>query len=260
MNLQGKVALVTGSTSGIGKGIAEELSRSGAEVVILGLPTKEVAEAVASEIEAKTGNTVSGYKLDVSNEAEVVELINTISKDKNVDILVNNAGIQIIEPVDEFLTSEWKKLLSINLDGSFYMARECFKVMKESKKGGRIINIGSVHSFHASKDKAAYVTGKHALVGLTRSLAVEGGKYNIAANLVAPGFVMTDLVKKQIPERAEVEGITKEEVMKSMTSDTVDGKFTTVQEVAKAVEFFASAESNAYSGQSLIVSHGWNMR
>ena len=260
MDVTGKVAIVTGGTSGIGKGIAIALANAGGKVIVVGMPTEEVCVQAAKDISAECGVEVIGHKLDIANEQEVVEFVAQMEKEHGrVDILVNNAGIQIIEKFEDFTSEKWHSLLNINLHGSFYISRECFKLMKKNDFG-RVVNIGSVHSFVASTDKAAYVAGKHAMVGLTRTIATEGGPFNISCNLVAPGFVLTPLVEKQIPERARLEGITEEEVMKSMTHNTIDGQFTTVEEVADAVLFFASAKSNAYSGQDLIVSHGWNMR
>lgn len=260
MTVTGKVAIVTGGTSGIGKGIAVALANAGGKVIVVGMPTEEICVQAAKDISLECGVEVIGHKLDISNEQEVIAFITQMEKEHGqIDILVNNAGIQIIEKFEDFTSEKWHSLLNINLHGSFYMSRECFKIMKKNSFG-RVVNIGSVHSFLASTDKAAYVAGKHAVVGLTRTIAIEGGPHNISCNLVAPGFVLTPLVEKQIPERAKLENISEAEVLRSMTQNTIDGEFTTVEEVAEAVLFFASAKSNAYSGQDLIVSHGWNMR
>jgi len=256
-SLSGKVAIVTGASRGIGFGLAEKLASEGANIVVVDIAG--FVEA-AAELQKKYSVECIGTKIDVSDEKNVQDGINKVfAHFGHIDILVNNAGIQRIEPLADFNTSSWKLVTSIQIDGSFFMVRECMRAMKKTKTGGRIVNIGSVHSFVASANKSAYVSSKHALVGLTRSIAVEGASCNIAGNLVAPGYVLTDLVKKQIPERMQAEGKTEEEVIKSMLSETVDGKFTTVEEVADAVWFFTSAKTLAYTGQTMIVSHGFVM-
>jgi 3-hydroxybutyrate dehydrogenase len=177
-----------------------------------------------------------------------------------VDILVSNAGIQIVHPVEDFSYAEWKKMLAIHLDGAFLTTRACIPHMKAGGKGGSIIYMGSVHSKLASALKAPYVTAKHGLLGLARVVAKEGGKDGIHANVICPGFVRTPLVDKQIPEQAQELGISEAEVVsKVMLKDTVDGEFTTVEDVARIALFFAAFPNNALTGQSLVVSHGWFM-
>jgi 3-hydroxybutyrate dehydrogenase len=172
---------------------------------------------------------------------------------------VSNAGIQIVKPVHEFPFADWKRLLAIRLDGAFLITRACLKYMY-AQKSGSIIYIGSVHSKEASKLKAPYVTAKHGLPGFARVVAKEGAEYNVRANAVCPGYVRTPLVDKQIPEQAEQLGITEDQVIKNvMLKDTVDGVFTTTDDVAQAVLYFASFPTNALTGQSLVVSHGWFM-
>ena len=176
-----------------------------------------------------------------------------------VDILVSNAGIQIVKAIDEFPFAEWKKMLSIHLDGAFLTTKACLQHMYK-RKGGSIIFIGSVHSKEASLLKAPYVTAKHGLVGLCKVVAKEGAKHGVRANVVCPGFVRTPLVDKQIPEQAKALGISEDEVVHNvMLRETVDGEFTTTEDVAEAALFFAAAKTNALTGQSLIVSHGWFM-
>ncbi|MCX5774466.1 MAG: 3-hydroxybutyrate dehydrogenase [Fusobacteria bacterium] len=261
MDMTGKVALITGSTKGIGKGVAELFAKSGANVVVVGRNQDE-ANAVAKEISEKFGKEALGLKMDVSVEAEITAGFKKITeKFGRLDALINNAGIQIIKPFDEFdFENEWKKLMSINVDGVFLASKEAFKIMKTQPAGGKIITIGSIHSFLVSPNKGAYCTAKHALLGMTRSIAKDGGKYNIAANLVGPAFVLTDLVRNQIKDRVKFEGLSEEEVMKAMVKDTVDSKFTTEEEVASLCLFLASAPGNAYTGQSMMVSHGWGMQ
>jgi 3-hydroxybutyrate dehydrogenase len=260
MNLENKTAIVTGSTKGIGRAIAEKFAKCGANVVITGR-TESIAVEIAKEIADTYGVKALGVGVNVTSEKEIIRAVDkTIEAFGAVDILINNAGIQTISPLIDFSLAGWNNLINIHLTGSFVAAKECMKHMIKNGKGGKIITIGSAHSVCASANKAAYVSAKHAQVGLTRSIALEGGKYNISSNMVSPGFVWTDLVKKQIPERAEAENITEEEAKKSMVANTVDGEFSTLDDVSNAALFFASFESNALTGQSLIVSHGWNMQ
>ncbi len=179
-----------------------------------------------------------------------------IAKYGKIDILVSNAGIQIVKPFVDFPFADWKKLLSIHLDGAFLTTRACLKHMYAANFG-RVIYMGSVHAKEASKLKAPYVTAKHGLIGLAK----EGAEHNVTANVVCPGFGRTPLVDKQIPEQAQELGITEEAVIKTvMLKETVDGQFTTTDDVADAVLFFAAAKNNVLTGQSLVVSHGWFMQ
>jgi 3-hydroxybutyrate dehydrogenase len=178
-----------------------------------------------------------------------------------VDILVSNAGIQIVHPLEEFSYAEWKKMIAIHLDGAFLTTRACLPHMYKSGRGGSVIYMGSVHSKEASVLKAPYVTAKHGLIGLAKVVAKEGGPHGVRVNVICPGFVRTPLVEKQIPEQAKTLGISEEEVIKNvMLRATVDGEFTTLQDVAETALFFAAFPSNALTGQSLVVSHGWFMQ
>jgi 3-hydroxybutyrate dehydrogenase len=254
----GKVAIVTGAASGIGKEIANCFAREGAHVAIADL-NMAAAEKAAAEVESARSSAM-GVEMDVANEAQVQRGIDAVAqKFGRVDILVSNAGIQIVKPVHEFPFADWKRLLSIHLDGAFLTTRACLKYMY-AQRSGSIIYIGSVHSKEASKLKAPYVTAKHGLLGLARVVAKEGAEYNVRANVVCPGYVRTPLVNKQIPEQAKELGITEEQVIKEvMLKDTVDGVFTTTDDVAQAVLYFAGFPTNALTGQSMVVSHGWFM-
>lgn len=254
----GRIGLITGAASGIGKEIAIRFAAEGGTPIIADL-NLDAAKATAAEIIA-TGADAFAVAMNVTDEAQVEagvqEVINKYGK---IDILVSNAGIQIVKPLVDFPFEDWKKLLSIHLDGAFLTTRACLKHMYEANYG-RVIYMGSVHSKEASKLKAPYVTAKHGLIGLSKVLAKEGAEHNVTSNVVCPGFVRTPLVDKQIPEQAKVFGITEDEVIKNvMLKDTVDGQFTTTDDVADAVLFFAGASSNAMTGQSLVVSHGWFM-
>ena len=199
--------------------------------------------------------------MDVTSEQAVNDGVAAVVENfGGVDVLVSNAGIQIVHPVEQFAFADWKKMLAIHLDGAFLTTKACLPHMYQSGRGGSIIYMGSVHSKEASVLKAPYVTAKHGLLGLCRVVAKEGAKHGVHANVICPGFVRTPLVDKQIPEQAKALGISEQDVIKNvMLKDTVDGEFTTVQDVAEATLFFAAFPTNALTGQSLIVSHGWFM-
>jgi 3-hydroxybutyrate dehydrogenase len=258
MRLLGKVALVTGAASGIGKEIARAFQREGAKVVIADL-NQAGADAAAAEL---GGNDAIGIAMDVTSEAEVdAGMARAVSAFGHIDVLVSNAGIQIVAPLEDFDFAKWKQMLAIHLDGAFLTTRAALKHMYKQDTGGSIIYMGSVHSKEASLLKAPYVTAKHGLIGLAKVVAKEGAKHNVRANVICPGFVRTPLVDRQIPEQAKALGISEEQVVKGlMLKDTVDGEFTTIEDVAEAAMFFASFNTNALTGQSLIVSHGWSMQ
>jgi 3-hydroxybutyrate dehydrogenase len=258
--LEGKVAFITGAASGIGKEIALEFAREGAKIVIADL-NQQGADDTAFEIE-KTGSKAIGIAVDVTDESQVEAAAQTAIKAfGNIDILISNAGIQIVHPIEEFSFSDWKKMLAIHLDGAFLTTRACMKQMIASNKGGSIVYMGSVHSKEASMLKAPYVTAKHGLIGLAKTVAKEGARHNIRANVICPGYVRTPLVEKQIPQQAKVLGISEEAVVKNvMLKETVDGEFTTTADIAQVALMFATFPSNALTGQSLVVSHGWFMQ
>lgn len=260
LKLSGKVAFVTGAASGIGREIAFEFARQGANVVIADL-NHAGALMVAAEIQESGGRAI-GVAVDVSDEAEVdVAIQAAVRAFGRIDVLVSNAGVQIVSPIEDFRFSDWKKMLAIHLDGAFLTSRAVMKLMIANKTGGSIIYMGSVHSKEASMLKSAYVTAKHGLIGLAKSVAKEGAKHNIRANVICPGFVRTPLVDKQIPEQARALGISEEAVVRTvMLKETVDGEFTTAADVAQVALMFAAFPSNALTGQSLVVSHGWFMQ
>ena len=260
MKLQDKIAIVTGSAAGIGKEIALTYAREGAKVVIADM-NKEAAEATAQELRG-TGAQAMSVAMDVTDEDQVNAGVAEVVKAwGGVDVLVSNAGIQIVHPLEEFTLAEWKKMLAIHLDGAFLTTKACLPHMYASGRGGSVIFMGSVHSKEASMLKAPYVTAKHGLIGLCKVIAKEGAKHGVRANVICPGFVRTPLVEKQIPEQAAALGISEDDVIKKvMLKETVDGEFTTVQDVAEVALLFASFPSNALTGQSLVVSHGWFMQ
>ncbi len=260
MRLNGKTAFVTGAASGIGKAIAERYAREGASVAIADM-NEAAAKAAADEI-AKAGGKALGVACDVTDEAQVDGAVDATAKAfGGVDILVSNAGIQIVHPLQDFSYADWKKMLAIHLDGAFLTTRACLKHMIASGRGGTILLMGSVHSKLASPLKAPYVTAKHGLIGLAKTIAKEGAAHNVRANVICPGFVRTPLVDKQIPEQSQALGISEDDVVKKvMLKDTVDGEFTTLDDVAEVALMFAAFPSNALTGQSLVVSHGWFMQ
>ena len=257
MKLDGKVALITGAASGIGHGIAKTYVGEGARVVIADLNAAGAAKA-AEELGGK--ETAIGIAMDVTKEDQVNEGVEqTVTAFGRIDILVSNAGIQIVHPIEEFPFADWKKMLAIHLDGAFLTTKACVKHMYPQKSGA-LIYMGSVHSHEASPLKAAYVAAKHGLLGLARVLAKEGAVHNVRANVICPGFVKTPLVEKQIPEQAKELGISEERVIKEiMLAETVDKEFTTIEDVADVALFLATFKTNALTGQSICVSHGWHM-
>lgn len=259
MKLQDKVCIVTGSASGIGLAIARLYVKEGAKVVIADL-NRAAAEQTAADINADSPGQAMAVAMDVTDEDAVnAGIAAVVAAWGGIDVLVSNAGVQIVNPIENYAFSDWKKMLAIHLDGAFLTTRACLPHMY-AKGSGAIILMGSVHSKEASPLKSAYVTAKHGLLGLCRVIAKEGAAHGVRANVVCPGFVRTPLVDKQIPEQARELGISEEEVVrKVMLGQTVDGEFTTVDDVAEVALLFASFGSNALTGQSLVVSHGWFM-
>jgi 3-hydroxybutyrate dehydrogenase len=260
MKLKDKVAVVTGAASGLGKAIALRYAQEGARVVIADL-NRSQADVVAAEIKAGGGQAL-GVVMDVTSEDDVNRGVGaTVEAFGGVDILVSNAGIQIVHPLEEFSYAEWKKMMAIHVDGAFLTTRACLPHMYKAGRGGTIIYMGSVHSKEASQLKAPYVTAKHGLIGLAKVVAKEGAAHGVRANVICPGFVRTPLVDKQIPEQAQHFGISEEDVIKKiMLKDTVDGEFTTLDDIAEVALFFAAFPSNALTGQSIVASHGWHMQ
>lgn len=260
MKLKNKIAIVTGAASGIGKVIAETYAKEGAKVVIADLDSNN-AENTAETLRAD-GYEAMAVAMNVTDEEQVAAAIaKVVATYGGIDILVSNAGIQKIASIVDLSLADWKNLLAIHLDGAFLTTRACLKQMYKQDQGGCIIYMGSVHSKEASLFKAPYITAKHGLLGLCKAVAKEGAPYGVRANVICPGFVRTPLVDKQIPEQAEKLGISEEEVIKKiMLKDTVDGQFTTATDVAETALFLAAFNSNALTGQSLVVSHGWFMQ
>ena len=257
MKLNGKVALITGAASGIGYAIAKRYLEADGRVVIADLSLDAAQRAAGTLAGSKSAIPV---RMDVVDEdqvnAGVKQAVATFGK---IDVLVSNAGIQIVHPIEDFPVKEWRRMLAIHLDGAFLTTKACVNHMYEQSSGA-LIYMGSVHSYEASALKSAYVAAKHGLVGFMRTVAIEGAKHNVRANVICPGFVRTPLVDKQIPEQARELGISEERVVKEvMLGETVDQEFTTVEDVAEVALMLAAFKTNALTGQSIIVSHGWHM-
>ncbi len=255
MILTNKVVVITGAAGGIGRAMAKRFLAEGARVAIADL-NGDQARLTAAEL----GGQSLPITMDVTDEASVnAGVAKVVQHWGTVDILISNAGVQIVHRTEDFPFSEWKKMLAIHLDGAFLTTKACLPHMYK-QKSGTVILMGSVHSKLASPLKSAYVTAKHGLMGLARTLAKEGAEFGVRANVICPGFVKTPLVEKQIPEQAARLGISEEDVVKKvMLGGTVDGEFTTLEDVAEVAVMFARFPTNALTGQSLIVSHGWAM-
>ena len=259
MVLKNKIAIVTGAASGLGREIASRFVQEGAWVAIADL-NGDAAKATADKLNAEGPGKAMAVTMDVTSEDAVdAGVAAVVAAWGGVDILISNAGIQIVHKLEEYPFADWKKMLAIHLDGAFLTSKACLPHMY-AKGSGSIIFMGSVHSKEASRLKSAYVTAKHGLIGLNKVIAKEGAAHGVRSNVICPGFVKTPLVEKQIPEQANSLGISEEDVVKKiMLGGTVDGQFTTVDDVAQIALMFASFPTNALTGQSLVVSHGWFM-
>jgi len=259
MRLKDKVAVVTGAASGIGREIARTFARAGAKVAIADIDDAGALQ-IAADINLDGGEAIA-VGMDVTSEAQVeAGMAAVLDAFGRIDVLVSNAGVQIVAPLEDFEFADWKKMLAIHLDGAFLCTRAVLRQMY-AQGGGSIIYMGSVHSKEASPFKAPYVTAKHGLLGLAKVVAKEGAKHGVRANVICPGFVRTPLVDRQIEQQSQTLGLSAEAVIRdNMLQETVDGEFTTIEEVAATALFFAAFESNALTGQSLVVSHGWSMR
>jgi 3-hydroxybutyrate dehydrogenase len=257
MHLDGKVALVTGAASGIGHAIAKRYLEVGARVVIADLNLDAATAAARSLGDRKS---VMAVAMNVVDEEQVnAGVESSVAAFGKVDVLVSNAGIQIVHPIQDFPFASWKRLLAIHLDGAFLTTKACLKHMYRQNSGA-IIYMGSVHSYEASPLKAAYVTAKHGLLGLCRTVAKEGARHGVRANVVCPGFVRTPLVDKQIPEQAKELGISEAQVVSEvMLRETVDKQFTTAADIAEVTLMLGAFPTSALTGQSIVVSHGWHM-
>jgi len=259
MKLAKHVAIVTGAASGIGREIALSFAREGAKVAVCDINIRG-ADETAALIEKSGAGKAMIVEMDVTNETAVNAGVNRVAKVwGRIDTLISNAGIQIVHPIEEFPFAEYRKLVSIHLDGAFLTTKACVKHMYPQNRGS-LIYMGSVHSHEASSLKSAYVAAKHGILGLARVMAKEGAQHGVRSNVICPGFVKTPLVEKQIPEQAKDLGLSEKEVVDEvMLGGTVDKQFTAMQDVADLAVFLAAFPTNALTGQSIVISHGWFM-
>lgn len=257
----GKVVLVTGSTSGIGMGIARAFAAEGADVMLNGLGEAQAIEAVRAGVERDFGVKALFHGADMTKPAQIEELVRTAeSKLGAVDILVNNAGIQHVAPVDEFPPERWDAILAINLSSAFHATRAALPGMK--KRGwGRVINVASIHGLVASPYKSAYVAAKHGVVGLTKAVALEVAEQGITVNAICPGYVWTSIVEKQLDDQIRVHGLPKEKVIADvMLAPQPTKKFITIEEVAGVALYLASAAAGQVNGTTIAIDGGWTAR
>jgi 3-hydroxybutyrate dehydrogenase len=256
--LKGKTALVTGSTSGIGLGIATALAAKDAHVVLNGFGDAAAIEETRSGLAAKHGVTVRHSGADMTKPAEIAAMIADAEAEFGaVDILVNNAGIQHVAPIDEFPPEKWDQIIAINLSATFHAIRAALPGMRR-KGWGRIINTASAHALVASPYKVAYVAAKHGIAGITKTVALETATAGVTVNAICPGYVWTPLVEKQIPDTAKARGMTAEEVKRDVILAAQPTKeFVTVEEVAALAVFLCGDAAKAITGAMLPIDGGW---
>jgi 3-hydroxybutyrate dehydrogenase len=256
--LKGKSALVTGSTSGIGLAVARALAAQGANLTINGFGDKAAIEKERTGIEKEFGVKALYSPADMTKPAEIAEMVRGAEQSfGSLDILVNNAGIQFVAPIEEFPVEKWQQIIAINLSAAFYAARAAVPGMK-SRKWGRIINTASAHSLVASPFKVAYVSAKHGLAGLTKTVALEVATFGITCNCISPGYVWTPLVEKQIPDTMKARGLTAEQVKRDVLLAAQPTKeFVTVDEVASLAVYLCSDAAKAITGANLSIDGGW---
>jgi 3-hydroxybutyrate dehydrogenase len=256
--LKGKSALVTGSTSGIGLAVATRLAAEGANIVLNGFGERAAIERLAAQLKAQHRVEVSYDGADMTRPAEIAAMVHkAIAQFDAVDVLVNNAGIQHVAPVDEFPPDKWDAIIAINLSSSFHTVRAALPAMK-ARRWGRIVNIASAHALVASPFKSAYVSAKHGLAGFTKTVALEVAEQGITANAVCPGYVLTPLVERQIPDTAKARGITEEAVKRDvLLAAQPTKKFVAVEEIAELIVFLCSPQAASITGALLPIDGGW---
>ena len=256
--LAGKNAIVTGSTSGIGLGMATGLAKAGANVMLNGLGDADEIEATRAGLEAEAGTKVLFNGANMLKPEEIAGLVeDTTARFGSVDILINNAGIQHVAPIEEFPIDKWDAIIGINLSSAFHAIRAAVPGMKQSG-WGRIINLASAHALVASPYKSAYVAAKHGIAGLTKTVAMELAEHGTTANAICPGYVLTPLVQNQIPDTAKARGITEEEVKRDVLLAAQPTKeFVTVEQVAGLTVFLCSDEAASITGTVMPIDGGW---
>lgn len=261
MSLAGKSAIVTGSTSGIGLAIATALAQAGADVMLNGLGEATELEAIRAKLAAETGRRILFSPANMMKPDEIAAMVKTAETEfGKVDILVSNAGIQFVSPVEDFPVEKWDAIIAINLSSSFHTIRAALPSMK-AKGAGTIINVASAHALIASPFKSAYVAAKHGIAGLTKTVALEVAESGITVNAICPGYVLTPLVEKQIPDTAKARGMTEEEVIKKVILEAQPTKrFVKPEEVAGIAAFLASPDAASITGAMISVDGGWSAR
>src|SRR5690242_5515386 len=256
--LKGKSAVVTGSTSGIGLGIAKALAGAGVNVTINGFGDKAAIEAERAGLEKAFGVKAAYSAADMSKPDEIADMIKTAEKTfGSVDILVNNAGVQHVAPIEEFPIDKWNQIIAINLSAAFHAIRAAVPGMK-ARKWGRIVSTASAHSLVASPFKAAYITAKHGLTGLTKTVALEVATFGITANCISPGYVWTPLVEKQIPDTMKARNMTKEQVINDvMLAAQPTKQFVTIDQVASLAVYLCSDAAAQITGANMSIDGGW---
>ncbi len=256
--LKGKNAVVTGSTSGIGLGIAEGFAKEGVNLVLNGFGDACEIETLRAGLASKYGVNVLYDGADMSKPAQIEAMMRRAQAELGgVDILVNNAGIQHVAPVEEFPTAKWDAIIAINLSSAFHSTRMAVPYMK-SKGWGRIINVASAHALVASPFKSAYVASKHGIMGFTKTIALEVAEQGITVNAICPGYVLTPLVEKQIPDTAKARGITEEQVKRDvLLAAQPTKKFVTVEQVAGTAVFLCTDAAASITGTGIMVEGGW---
>jgi 3-hydroxybutyrate dehydrogenase len=255
---QRKSALVTGSTSGLGKGIAQALAAAGCDVVLNGFGDPGEIEKLRAGLAADFGVEVYYQAADLTRPEDIASLISrTLARFSGLDVLVNNAGTQFVAPLEKFPADKWDQLIALNLSAAFHTTKAVLPAMRE-RRWGRIVNIASAHGLVASPFKSAYVAAKHGLVGLTKVTALETGGSGITCNAVCPGYVLTELVDKQIDEQARAAGVARERVIEEkFLSKHPSGEFVPVEQVAAMVTYLCSDAASAVTGAALSVDGGW---
>jgi 3-hydroxybutyrate dehydrogenase len=256
--LAGKVAIVTGSTSGIGLGIATAFARAGMNVMLNGFGNAAEIEDIRIGLEAAHGVAVGYSAADMSKASDIVQMVEETTRAfGKIDVLVNNAGIQHVEPIETFPPEKWDAIIAINLTSAFHATRAVVPEMK-ARKWGRIINIASAHALVASPFKSAYVAAKHGVLGLTKTVALETAEHGITVNAICPGYVMTPLVQKQIPETAKARGLTEEQVIRDVLLHAQPTRqFVTTQQLGALAVFLCGDAAGSITGAALPVEGGW---
>ena len=253
-----RIAVVTGSTSGIGHGVARALAKVGHDIVLNGFGDAGEIEKLRAAMAEEFDVTVTFQGVDMSKPEDIAKMVAAIEAEHGaIDVLVNNAGIQFVSPIEDFPPEKWDQILAINLSASFHTIRHALPGMK--KRGfGRIIQIASAHALVASPFKSAYVAAKHGIAGLAKTVALEGAEFGVTANAICPGYVLTPLVEKQIPEQAKARGISEEAVIKDVLLAAQPTKrFVTVEEVAALAVFLAGDLAGSITGAIIPVDGGW---